>query len=144
MMLVRRNPGYLRPGNFDSFDNMMNSLMGGVLDSENSWSPKVDIVEREKDYFFLVELPGLEKDDVKLTVENGVLTLKGERKQFETGKGDEFSRRERLYGKFERSFNLPDDINIEKVDAKMKNGVLELTVTKKPEALPKEIEIKLS
>ncbi len=144
MMLVRRNPRYLTTRNFDSFDNLMNNFMTGVFDSEAVWSPKVDIVEREKDYLFLVELPGLEKSEVKLTVENGMLTLKGERKELETGKGDEFSRRERFYGKFERTFNLPDDINVDKITAKMKNGVLELAITKKPEALPKEIEIKLS
>ena len=140
-MLVKRNSPFPITGKFDSFDSLIKSLMADVFDSEGVWAPRVDIVEKEKEYMFLAELPGMDKKDIKLTIENNVLTMTGERKEEKMEKGAEFSRRERFVGKFERSFALPEDVDLDKVKAKMNNGVLEISIAKRPESLPRGIEI---
>ncbi len=106
------------------------------------WVPRVDIREEKDRYVADFELPGLEKNDVEVTLENGVLTVTGERKREETTENDKVYRRERFYGKFSRSLRLPDDVDAERIEAGFKNGVLRVSVTKKDEAKPRTIEIK--
>ena len=107
------------------------------------WSPAVDIVEKDKEYLFKAELPGVKKDDVKIIFENGVLTLQGERKVEKEEKTDKYFRTERAYGTFFRSFALPDDAAPDKITADFKDGVIYIrigrTATKKAKAIEVQI-----
>jgi HSP20 family protein len=106
------------------------------------WVPRVDIREEKDRYITDFELPGLEKNEVAVTMENNVLTVTGERKREETTENDKIYRRERFYGKFSRSLRLPDDVDADRIEAGFKNGVLRIAVPKKEEAKPRAIEIK--
>jgi len=108
------------------------------------WSPLVDITEEEKEYLIKAELPDMKTEDVRLTVENGVLTISGERKFEKEEKGRKYHRIERAYGSFVRSFSLPEDANGSKVTADSKNGVLRMHLPKSVKATPKAIEITVS
>ena len=110
----------------------------------SQWSPIVDITEDEKEYLIKAELPEVRKEDVKLTVENGVLTLSGERKFEKEEKNRKYHRIERAYGSFARSFSLPDDADAGKVTAEFKDGLLSVRVAKNEKALPKTVEVKVS
>ena len=106
-----------------------------------AWSPAVDIVETENDIVLRADLPGVDPKDVDIQVENGTLTLKGERKFESDVKEDDYRRVERVYGSFLRSFALPSTVDAEKVEAEYRNGVLELKLPKRPEAKPKQIKV---
>lgn len=106
------------------------------------WMPTVDILENEGSFMVRAELPGVDKDDVKVHIDNGVLTIKGEKKT-ET-KDEKRHRIECAYGSFVRSFTLPQDVDVEKVEAAYKNGSLNLTIPKLEKAKPKQIEVKVS
>ncbi len=108
------------------------------------WAPAVDIIEDEKEYLIKVELPEIQKEDVKVTVEGGTLTIRGERKAEKEQKGRKFHRTERFYGSFERSFSVPDDADDTKVNADFKDGVLRVRLAKSEKAHPKQIEVKVS
>ena len=121
----------------------------GLLPEDESmavfeWAPLVDIAEDEKEYLIKAELPEVRKEDVKVTVENGTLTISGERKTEKEEKGRKFHRVEREYGRFERSFSIPDDAKSEGVKAEFKDGMLHVHLAKSEKALPKEIEVKVS
>jgi len=108
------------------------------------WAPAVDILEDEKEYLIKVELPEVQKDDVKVTVEDGTLTISGERKSEKVEKGRRFHRVERSYGRFERSFIIPSDAEEGKVEAEFKDGVLRVHLAKSEKARPKQIEVKVN
>jgi len=101
----------------------------------------VDLKETDEEYILKVELPGLEKDDVQISLEQNVLTIRGEKKEEDVRENESFHKKEIRYGWFERSFNLPGDINEKKINAKMKNGVLTIRVPKEESAKPKRIPI---
>ena len=107
------------------------------------WSPLVDIAEDDKEYLIKVELPEVQKEDVKITVENGTLTISGERKSEKEEKGRKFHRVERYYGRFERSFGIPDDADPDAVKAEYKDGLLRVRLGKGEKARPKQIEVKV-
>ena len=106
--------------------------------------PELDVRENSTSITVEAELPGVDEKDVSVTLANGVLTIKGEKKQGKEEKGENFYRTERSYGAFERSLRLPDTIDEAEVDAKFDKGVLTITAAKKPEAVKAErrIEIK--
>jgi len=108
------------------------------------WSPTVDISETEAEYAIKAELPEVKKEDVKVTVEDGVLTLQGERKQEKEEKGKKYHRVERSYGRFVRSFTLPDSVDESKVKAEYADGVLHLHLPKSEKAKPKQIDVKIA
>ena len=108
------------------------------------WLPLVDITEDDKQYLIKAELPEVRKDDVKVTVENGVLTLSGERKFEKEEKEKKYHRIERAYGSFTRSFTVPDDADDTKVSAEFKDGLLTVRLAKNEKARPKSIEVKVS
>jgi HSP20 family protein len=108
------------------------------------WSPLVDIAEDDKEYLIKVELPEVLKDNVKVTVESGTLTISGERKAEKEENGRKFHRVERYYGRFERSFTVPDDAEASNVKAEFKDGVLRVHLAKSEKARPKQIEVKVS
>lgn len=105
------------------------------------WSPAVDIVETDNEIVLRADLPGVEPKDVDIQVQNGTLTLKGERKFESDVKEDNFRRVERVYGSFVRSFALPQTVDPEHVAAEYRNGVLEVKLPKRPEAKPKQIKV---
>ncbi len=107
------------------------------------WSPSVDIVEDEKEWLLKVDLPDVKRDDVKVTVEEGVLTITGERKFEKEEKNKKYHRVERAYGNFLRSFTLPDGADGAKVSAEYKDGVLRVHLPKGEKAKPKAIDVKL-
>ncbi len=107
------------------------------------WAPLVDIVEDEKEYLIKAELPEVKKEDVKVTVQDDVLTIAGERKYEKEEKGKKYHRVERAYGSFERSFTLPEDADGTKVNAEFKDGILKVRLAKTEKAKPKSIEVKV-
>jgi HSP20 family protein len=108
------------------------------------WTPLVDISEDDKEYRIKVELPEVKKEDVKVTAEEGTLTIMGERKFEKEEKGRKYHRVERAYGSFGRSFSLPDDASPVKVSAEFKDGVLTVHLVKDEKAKPQHIEVKVS
>ncbi|MBA5866816.1 MAG: Hsp20 family protein [Nitrospira sp. CR1.3] len=108
------------------------------------WVPSVDISETDEAFHIAAELPEVKKEDVKVTLENGVLTLQGERKEEREEKGRKIHRTERSYGQFVRSFTLPDGVDDTKVKAEFKEGVLHLHLPKSEKAKPKAIEVKVA
>jgi len=107
------------------------------------WAPRVDIAETDKAFEIKAEIPEVNKEDVKVTVHNGVLTIRGERKQETEEKGKKFHRVERCYGSFTRSFTLPDNVDETKISASFKDGVLNIQIQKIEQAKPKSIEVKV-
>lgn len=108
------------------------------------WSPLVDITEDEKEYLIKAELPEIKKEDVKLTVQDDVITISGERKYEKEEKGKKYHRVERAYGSFVRSFTLPEDADGTKVSAEYKDGILKVHLPKSEKAKPKSIEVKVA
>jgi len=107
------------------------------------WLPPVDITEDSKEYTIKAELPGLAKENVKVKVEGGVLTIAGERKEESEEKDKKHHRIERAYGSFRRSFTLPEDSSGEKVAAEFKDGVLKVHLPKDQTAKPKSVDVKV-
>ena len=107
----------------------------------SSWAPAVDILEKDNELVLRADMPGLDPKDVDIQVQNGTLTLRGERKFESDVKEDNFRRLEWAYGSFVRSFSLPQTVDSEKVKAEYKNGVLEVKLPKRPEAKPKQIRV---
>ena len=112
--------------------------MGAVA---SAWLPSVDVFEDKESLKIVAELPGLKPEDVKITLENSTLTLRGEKKQVAEEKTERVHRYERSYGSFERSFALPNTVDVEKVEAGFENGVLTITLPKAEKAKPREIAV---
>jgi HSP20 family protein len=108
------------------------------------WTPSVDIQETDNEYIVKAELPEVKKEDVKVTVENGILALQGERKQEKEEKGKKFHRIERSYGSFLRTFTVPLDTDETKVAADFKDGILRVHLPKTEKPRPKAIEVKVA
>ena len=106
------------------------------------WSPLVDITEDDKEYLIKADLPEVKKEDVKLTVQDDVMSISGERKYEKEEKGKTFHRMERRSGMFRRVFELPAEVVEDKVDARFAEGVLKITLPKAEKAAPKQIEVK--
>ena len=107
------------------------------------WSPQVDIIEDEKEYLVKADLPEMKKEEIKVNLENGVLSISGERKSEKEEKNKKFHRIERSFGRFERTFTMPDDADASKIAAEFKNGVLHVRLPKSTTAKPKATEIKV-
>lgn len=107
------------------------------------WTPVVDIVEDEKEFLIKAELPEVLKEDVKVTVEKGKLTLSGERKFEKEETGKKYHRVERSYGSFSRRFTLPENVDADKVEAEFKDGVLRIHLTKIEKPQPRQVEVKV-
>jgi len=136
----------------DEFSNRLSSAFGRTsgkkreddnLFTRAEWTPLVDISEDDNRYVISAELPGLEKDQVKVSVENGLLMISGERRFEHEQKDQKYRRIERSYGSFVRSFSLPDDADGTKIKADFKNGMLKVQLPKNEHAKPRTIEIKV-
>jgi len=142
----------------DELHNRLNSLFNSSLgrvplrstaeQEENvtvtEWAPLVDITEDEKEYVIKAELPEVQKEDLSVVVENGVLTIHGERRFEKEEKGKRYHRVERAYGAFSRSFTIPDDADGLKVNAEFKEGLLRVHLAKSEKAKPKTVEVKVA
>src|SRR2546422_10548708 len=136
----------------DYSQNRLSTLFGRPLRRTNGreeitlpeWTPLADITEDDKEYLIKAELPELRKEDVKVTVENGVLTISGERKFEKEEKKKKYHRVERGYGSFVRTFALPEDADANKVKAQFKQGMLEVHLPKNEKAKPKQIEVSVA
>jgi len=108
------------------------------------WTPAVDIQETDKEYLIKAELPEVKKEDVKIEMLDGVLTISGERTQEKEEKGKTFHKIERAYGTFVRQFALPSEVDPARIEAQFKDGVLSVHLPKTAEAKPKAIEVKVA
>jgi HSP20 family protein len=142
----------------DDLHNRLNALVGrafgrmplrGEQEADetitlSTWAPLVDITEDDKEYLIKVELPEVAKEQLKVTVEDGALTISGERKFEKEEKNKRYHRVERAYGAFARSFTVPDDADPAKVHADFKDGVLNVRLEKTEKSKPKSVEVKVS
>lgn len=117
------------------------SLGNQELLASGDWAPRADIAETDLDFTIKVEVPEIKREDIKITIDNGVLNIRGERKREKEDKGVKYHRVERHYGSFLRSFSLPDNVAEEQIDAQFKEGVLTLRLPKMEKSKPKRIEI---
>lgn len=110
---------------------------------KGGWLPSTDISETDTEYTIRAALPAVKKEDIHVTLDNGLLTIKGERKQRQEDKNEKFHRVESFYGSFERSFALPENVNEDAITSESKEGVLTVHIPKaqRPEAKPKEVSI---
>jgi HSP20 family protein len=148
MALVRWNP-------FRELEDMQSRLnrlfgdptfprMGEAGMSFSGWSPAVDVQETDHEYVIKADLPDVKKEDVKVELLEGTLTIEGERQQEKEEKGKKFHKIEREYGKFLRRFVMPSEVDASKVQAEFKNGVLNVHLPKSATAKPKAIDVKVS
>ncbi|MDX1755963.1 MAG: Hsp20/alpha crystallin family protein [Marinobacter sp.] len=112
--------------------------------SRSDWAPVVDIKETESAFTIEAELPGMKREDVKVTVNDGVLAIQGERKQEEETQDKKLHRIERVYGSFTRRFTLPDNVDQSSIAANFKDGILTLTLNKVEPQEPKAIEVEVN
>jgi HSP20 family protein len=127
---------------FDWFDKEFDRY----LKQAPSFNPAIDVINHKDSYEFTVELPGFQSEDVDISIDDGVLSIAGEKKigNKVEDQDSKYVYQERRVGSFKRSFNLPDNANAESVKAEYKNGVLVITVDKKEETKPKKITVKAS
>lgn len=149
MNLIKWNPF----SELEDISNRLNQIFGRSVTSTAAghemmkvadWTPSVDISETDKAYLIKAEIPEVKKEDVKVTVENGMLTIQGERKMEKEEKGKKFHRIERSYGSFVRSFRLPDGVDETKAKAEFKDGMINITLPKSEKAKTKAVEISVS
>ena len=139
MSIIRWDP-------FGDVDTLFNRMTSGQfwprlpLEGKGDgmqWSPSADISETEKEYLIRAALPAVKKEDIQVTLDNGVITIKGERKQQKEDKNEKYHRTESFYGSFERSFSLPDNVNADAICCESKDGILTVHIPK-TEALQKK------
>lgn len=123
------------------FDDFFSQPMKRSEWTEGVWSPSVDLSETKDNVMIKAEIPGMTKDDIKISVQDNIITLKGEKKQEKEEKDANYHRIERNYGSFCRSFNLPTAVKADKIKATYKDGVLQVNLPKTEEVKPKEIPI---
>ncbi|MEM7401445.1 MAG: Hsp20/alpha crystallin family protein [Pseudomonadota bacterium] len=122
-------------------DRIFNSNAAAYADTATDWVPSVDIKEGKDAYEVSADVPGVEPKDIDVSLEDGVLTVKGERRTETTHEDDGYTRTERSMGNFYRRFTLPDTADAENISAKTEHGVLKLHIPKKEKALPKKISV---
>ncbi|MFQ6673193.1 MAG: Hsp20/alpha crystallin family protein [Fidelibacterota bacterium] len=133
----------------NELDRFVDSFFPGALDStafhQVDWVPAFDVIEKEKEYVVRVEAPNMKKSDFNITVNDGILTVSGEKKVEESNNGDRYAHRESCYGRFSRSFRLPDDVDEEKnIKGSYKNGVLTVTLPRAKSVDSRAIEVEIS
>src|SRR5262245_24387679 len=144
MAIVRWNPAREMDEIFNRyFGSDSNRSFWGENLSSSDWVPSVDIRETNDEYQIDVELPAVAAEDVKVSVKDNVLAVTGERKYEKETKG-KVHRVEHRYGRFSRSFRLPEDVDENRIDANAKNGVLHLTLHKREQVKPRSIEVKVA
>lgn len=144
MSLIRYNPWSL----LDQISREMNNPLNTFRDEAEgnvataSWTPTVDITENKDNFTLLADIPGVKPEDIEVSMESGVLTVKGERKTENKKEDENYRRVERQYGMFYRRFSLPDTANADKIEAHSEHGVLKITIPKQEVAQAKRIAVK--
>ncbi len=138
----------------DDLQNRLSTLFGRAAVSKNperqealsvaEWAPLVDITEDEKEYLIKAELPEVKKDEIKINVQNDVLVISGERRYEKEEKDKKYHRVERAYGRFSRSFTIPEDSDPERVSAEFKDGLLHVHLPKSERSKPKSITVNVA
>ncbi|MBN2311909.1 MAG: Hsp20/alpha crystallin family protein [Candidatus Hydrogenedentes bacterium] len=126
------------------FNRMFGNVFGEVAPSERKWAPAADLKETADAYTIEADLPGVKKEDIELTVLDDTITIKGERKTEKEGKDAGYHCVERRYGGFQRRFRIPGGFDAAKVKADYEHGVLRVTLPKREESKPKQIEVKVN
>jgi HSP20 family protein len=141
MSLIRWNP----LGDLDDlFANLPRTLLSRqALPEGAEWRPAANITENDKEYTIRADLPEVRKEDIDVAVANGVLTLSGERRYEKSTEGEKEHRRETFYGSFQRSFALPEDVEVESIKADTKDGVLVIRLPKQTVKKPESVKIKV-
>lgn len=148
MAIVKYNPLRELRSMQDQMDRLLNLSWGGGDYSgedikEGIWQPAVDIYETQDSIVIKAELPDVDQKDIDVRIEDGLLTIKGERKHESEVKKENYHRIERYFGSFQRSFKLPGTVDQEKVQASCEKGVLTVTLPKKEEVKPKQINVEV-
>ena len=133
-------------GTYSPFSSLINEFFSSPVASprgSRTLSPRTDVAEHPEHFEITIDLPGMKKDEISIVIDDGVLTVSGERKIERKVEDDRYSRMERSHGSFQRSFRLPDNVETDSVKAEYEEGVLTLEVKKLEEALPKKIEVKV-
>jgi HSP20 family protein len=147
MAIVRCNPARDMMGFQDEMNMLFGDFFGVDKRGEETdfirWAPRVDIVEQDGGYELVADLPGLKKEDIKIEIQDNMLTLRGEKKLEEEKKDKNYRLCERYYGEFVRTFTLPENVNRDGIVAEFKDGVLKLEIPKTEKAQPKQIEVKV-
>jgi HSP20 family protein len=137
------DPDIIRAEMNHLFDNFFGRVPVRHEEYEGRWVPAVDISENEDNLYVDVEIPGMKKEDIKVSLEHNVLSLRGEKKQEKEVKEENYHRWERRYGSFARAFELPVPVQSDKINASYKSGVLHVILPKAEEVKPKEIPIEV-
>ncbi|MGB5261001.1 MAG: Hsp20/alpha crystallin family protein [Gammaproteobacteria bacterium] len=142
MSLIRYEPVSL----FDQFNQELNrfftnSRPASASQEARNWAPAVDIREEDDRFVLIADIPGVKRDDVEIMLEDGVLTIKGERRTETEETREGFHRKERVHGTFLRQFNLPDTVNPDSISATVTDGVLEIGIPKQEKPEPRKISI---
>jgi len=123
------------------FESPLSEMTRGAQQFLSGWTPAVDLHEDKDNLYVKAELPGMKKEDIAISLHEGTLTLSGERRENEAHSKAEVYRAERFWGRFQRTMTLPASVNVEKVKATYKDGVLTVVLPKADEAKPKQIEV---
>jgi len=144
LQLVPRRQRYLPVfSDIDFFDGFFNSLdLSSLFGSKGNLVPDFDVSETEKEYVMSGEIPGIDPKDLHITLTNGIITIKGEKKKETEDSEENYHCIERHYGSFERSFRIPDKVKTDELDAQYKDGILKLTLPKAEGSNVKKIEVK--
>ncbi len=126
----------------DEFERVFRDLEGPFDANGRTWSPPIDIVDKDDKLVLTAELPGMQKGDIKIDLQDNVLTIEGEKHYKNEEKKASYYHCERAYGKFSRSFTLPRKVDSAGIMAEFKDGVLTITMPKTEDAKPRQIEIK--
>jgi HSP20 family protein len=125
------------------WDSLVEGRPGRRVEEMGEWLPSLDVSETKNDLLVKAELPGLDPKEIDISVANGILTIKGEKKQEKEEKEENYHLVERSYGSFVRSVQLPKDVQSDNISASFKNGILKITLPKSEESKKKEIKIKV-
>ena len=145
MLVTKYNPYSEVRKSFDLFNSLIQNFDAAREEGAiASFVPRVNTREGDDAYYVEIDLPGIKKEDIEITTEDNVLTISGERKMKEEVKEEDYYKVESAYGKFSRSFTLPEKVDVENIHAESKDGVLEVVIPKlkEEEKKPKKIEIK--
>ena len=146
MKLAKWDPFREMEGMLDPYSKSLDWPFRGGRDLNTTgadWAPRADITETDTTFSITAEVPGIKREDVKINIDDHVLSISGEKDQKKEEKGETFHRIERFYGSFNRRFSLPDNVNEDKIEAVFKDGLLTLTIPKTEVKKPKAIEIKV-
>ena len=147
MAITRYSPWHVHGSNFqheirNAFDRLFNAEEtdpSNVVTSQ--WTPRIDIKEEDSRFVIFADIPGVDPKDIEITMEKGILSIKGERKAESAEQNGKLTRIERSHGLFHRRFALPDSANAEGIQASGKNGVLEISIPKRAESAPRRINV---